>query len=533
MKTTLLTVVVFFITLTSFSQSIDLAWSPERKIEKASTELGFVGRVKDHFFTLRREDKIMYLSKTRISDMSKVWEKPIQWNDFKRTNSKDKNLTFHAFKLFKDGFLFFFEDYNSKEDIQHLYAQRITFECQPIGDLVEVGSRIKERRSRDGSFQLVYSPDSTHFAVMINPYYERYASEKFYFKIVTQDLDILTNMEVSLPFRDQDFSVSSVTLAKNRNIYMLARIDIPRKDRKDDEADYYYDLLTIDPAEKGKVKEFELKLDRKYVDQVDLILDRNDNVKCFGLYADMQNNGKRKDGMNGVFYFSLVKNNVENLNLKEFDTKLVEDISGRRRANRKKGLSGTFKLKYFFDKPEGGAMILAEEAFIQVVTTRTTSGTGMTTSSSTHTHYYNNSILAVNIDASGKIVWCAHIPKQQHVVDDDRFSSFHALYVKGKVYMIYNDEKKNATTKEYERTMANPLKAVPVVVTLTDAGKSDKRMLSADQPGKANFLLEPGLSDKISDHEAFFYSIRMGAPCCIIVGARRVKAQRFGLLTIE
>ncbi len=66
--------------------------------------------------------------------MSLVWERPIQWNDFKRPNAKDKNLTFNSFRCFKENFVFYFEDYDSKDDLQRLYAQKITFEGAPEGD---------------------------------------------------------------------------------------------------------------------------------------------------------------------------------------------------------------------------------------------------------------------------------------------------------------------------------------------------------------------------------------------------------------
>lgn len=528
MKALYLSVFVSFITCCLQAQQIDLTWGPEKKINKSSDELGFVGRVKDHFYTLRKEDKVMYLAKTRIADMSRVWEKAIQWNDFKRANARSKNLTFHSFRLFRENFVFYFEDYDSKDDIQRLFAQKITFEGSPEGDLVEVGSRLKQRRSHDGSFELAFTPDSTNFVVITSPYYERYASEKFLFKVVDQRLNVLHNFEVTLPFRDQDFDVESVVVSKSKNIYLLARVDIPKKDRKDKEPDYYYEIVSLAAAENGKAKEYELKLPDRYIDKVDVILDKKDQIKCFGFYADMQNNGKRKDGLNGIFYFSLNKNTIENINIKEFDIKLVADISGRRRANRDKGLEPHFKLKFFFDKPDGGAMVLAEEQFMQT-STMTNPNTGSTT---VNYHFYNNSILAVNIDPAGKIIWYTHIPKEQHTINDNRFASFHALYAKGKTYIVYNDEKENAMTKTYEHEMRNYLKAVPVTVTINEAGKTDKQMIGSAKPGKADFIIKPKISDKISDTEAFFYADRLSKACCV-VGARKAKTQRFGLLEIR
>jgi hypothetical protein len=80
--------------------------------------------------------------------------------------------------------------------------------------------------------------------------------------------------------------------------------------------------------------------------------------------------------------------------------------------------------------------------------------------------------------------------------------------------------------------MKNYLKAVPVTVTINEAGKTDKQMIGADKPGKADFILKPKISDKISDTEAFFYADRLSKAVCVI-GARKTKTQRFGLLSIK
>src|SRR4051812_25564771 len=116
MRPLYLAIFAIFIASNLHAQQIDLAWGPEKKFDKSSFEVGFVGRIKDHFYTLRGVDKTMYLAKTRISDMSLVWERPIRWNDFKRANTKDKNLTFRSFRTFRENFVFYFEDYDSKDD---------------------------------------------------------------------------------------------------------------------------------------------------------------------------------------------------------------------------------------------------------------------------------------------------------------------------------------------------------------------------------------------------------------------------------
>jgi hypothetical protein len=525
-KRTPLLLALLFVSFYSLSQSIDLAWGPEKKFDRRNDELGFVGKVKGHFYTLRREDKKMYLAKNRVTDMGLVFEKQIRWNDG-RKNTSDNNLTFNSFRLFRDNFVFYFEDYSRKDDIQRLYAQKISFDGEPIGSLVEVGSRVKLKRSKDGSFTLSYSPDSTNFVVTINPSFDKYNNERFIFKVFSQDLDNIHNAEVVLPFQDKNFEVESVSLGRNKLIYVLAKITLTKKERanaKDDDAPYYFDILTVNPKD-GKVKEFEIDLDKRYVDEVDLLIDKKDNIKCFGFYGDMDVNGRRKDGINGIFYFSVANGKIDNVSTKEFDAELVKEIAGKRRANRSKGLRARFNLKNFFEKQDGGAMVLAEESYLIVVTTRSANG-----GTTTKYHYYRNSVIAINIDRSGKILWYTHIPKKQHVVNDDRFISFYAMYVKGKTYIIYNDERRNAVDKSYDKVMTNYFKSEPVVVTVSEDGKATKRLLSDNT--RVNAIIKPNAADKISDNQAFFYADRVSKGCCFI-GVGRPKTQRFGILTIK
>jgi|GEM_PF-4542483 len=521
MKKNILSLQVFLlVTFTSFCQEINLTWGPEKEAQKSNIELGYVGRVKDHFYTLRKQEKVMYLAKTRIKDMSLVFDKPIQWNEG-RKNTDDSNLSFKSFRLFKDHFLFYFEDYSSKDDQERLYAQKINFDGVAVDVLQELGARKKERRSKDGSFDLVYSADSSNFLLVTNPAYDKYSNEKFYFTVFNSKLKSLHSLETTLPFADKNFKVESITLSKSKVIHILAMITLPKKERKEDEAAYYYEVISIDPNEKGKAKEFEVKLDKRYVDDVDLILDDKDNLKCFGFYADMDDNGRRRGGINGVFYFAVVNGKPSNISMKQFDSKFVEEIAGKRRANKNKGIGSYFALKNFFNKPDGGAMVVAEEAFVEVVSSR--NGT---------TYYYHyNSIVAVNIDPKGNIIWYAHVPKKQMIVNDSRFGSFYAMYVKGKLYLIYNDHVKNAVMKNYDYSMTNYLKSAPVVVTLNAEGKSDKKPIG-DPAAKKDFTLKPNASDRISHREAFFYADRLSKSCCVI-GARKTKTQRFGILTIQ
>ncbi len=82
---------------------------------------------------------------------------------------------------------------------------------------------------------------------------------------------------------------SLLWLPKAKTIYLLAKVNVPKKTGRIKSPTITYEIVSL---ENGKAKEYELKLNDKYIDKVDVILDKKDNIKCFGFYADMQKQRK-------------------------------------------------------------------------------------------------------------------------------------------------------------------------------------------------------------------------------------------------
>ncbi len=425
------------------------------------------------------------------------------------------------------------KDIDKKLDKEIIYGQKLNQDGNAEGQFLKLDERTTDRRSRDGSFQIEYADDSSDFLVVKHPSYEKYADEKFNFKIFNADLKLLQNLEITLPFKDKNFSVSEIHLSRSNIIYILAKIDVPREDAKKDEARHYYQIVSVDAANGATVKQYDLKLDSRYIDEVTMRIDKNENVKCLGFYSDLKENGRPKEGLNGLFYFGLNKANkqVENVSIKEFTKALVEELSGKRRAKKEKGLESTFKLKYFLEKNDGSSIALVEEDYVEVVTTYTTNANGGSTRTTTY-YYHNNEILAIYIDAAGKINQFVTIPKSQVSTNDGGiYNSFYATQFNDKTYLVYNDDRENATNKDFKNTMYSVFKSKPVVIILSNSGKYEKSVLG-DVNGKTEFAIRPRLTDKISDASAIFYAYRLNKGCCCLIGKKN-RTSRFGLLTIK
>jgi hypothetical protein len=115
MKFKVLLIILCISSTYSFAQQVELTWGSDKEFKRSSIEYGFVGRVKGDFYTHRKEDKTIFLAKTRIKDMGQVFERPIRWND-NNAATKNDEFSFNSMHLLKDNFIFFFEKYSSKED---------------------------------------------------------------------------------------------------------------------------------------------------------------------------------------------------------------------------------------------------------------------------------------------------------------------------------------------------------------------------------------------------------------------------------
>ena len=61
--------VTFFVSHFLFSQTVNLSWGPEKKMEKRVEDKGFVGQLENFFYTSSIDHKIVKLSITEIKEI--------------------------------------------------------------------------------------------------------------------------------------------------------------------------------------------------------------------------------------------------------------------------------------------------------------------------------------------------------------------------------------------------------------------------------------------------------------------------------
>lgn len=433
----------------------------------------------------------------------------------------DKEYSFEQFTVLKNNLYVGVSMYNKKTDLNSFFMQPISDDGKLTGKLKKVSEISSTSRRNRGGFDVYPSEDSTKILVVNNPPFEKYADEKFGFKILDENLTELNNLEIQLPYKDKYFSVSDYILSNDGNIYMLSKVNLEKKAKEKDEAGYYYEIIAISPKGKGTVTEYKIALPQKYITDLSYT-EEGKYLICSGFYNNIEVKGRSRDEINGIFYIRINKETkeIESKGIKELDKGFIAELTSEKKANKGRGIASTFTLKNFIKKDDGGAILVAENAYDYIVQVCSTDPkTGAQSCRYDH-HYVSNNIIAININPDGSIKWYTNIPKYQHTVNDGGvFISYMLSTVKDKIFFVYNDNAKNLdptkikTVKDI-RPMGKAKKSVATLVTLSEDGKFEKKMLFSNKENKS--ILLPSFCKRIDDSQFIVPAVYRGIYCCLI-----------------
>lgn len=526
---TLTMFLVCIVSLTSVAQDVDIYWG-KFNTEDRFTSTVLIGRRAGFLFGIKRKmlKNRASILKYGMNDLQVTAEYPLIGKPAKGVTGKfiSDDYIYNDALPMKDNFYMTVTKYDRKTKTNGLFIQEIDNTGRLTGNLKTLETIDAKSKYNRGAFDVIMSDDSTKFLLVDLPPYDKYAGEKLTFSIYDETLDQLKKLQVALPFTGKYFELDDITYANDGNIYMMAKIELEKKEKVKGESDFYYQLISINTQGDGAVTQYDVKLPGKYVDGISFDADDDKDIICAGLYGNMS--GTAKGQLTGVFYMRLNKANqqVDASGIKELDKDFIADLTSERKANKGRGISNDFILRNFVKKTDGGSIILAEYSFDYTVTTTTKDGTH------TDYHYVRNNIIAINVNPDGTIKWAADIPKYQHTVNDGGMFISYALATKdNKMYIIYNEnpanmDPANIKSGKNARVMHNPYKSTAVLVTLSEDGQFDKKALFSNKDNKV--VLMPKSDLKIGSHELIIPAYNGGVYCCFInFVAAKSKLARF------
>jgi hypothetical protein len=107
--------------------------------------------------------------------------------------------------------------------------------------------------------------------------------------------------------------------------------------------------------------------------------------------------------------------------------------------------------------------------------------------------------MAANINANGVIDWVTAVPKYQHSINDNGFYlSFAPFVYKDKIYLVFNDNKKNLAAKAKKTKYMNNIKQSVVTLATIDAtGQVTKTALMRNKDMK-HMYVRPKISTQLT-----------------------------------
>jgi hypothetical protein len=444
----LLLVVLLCTTINVFSQKLDVVWGKEIQPDKKGYISEVVGYDDNGYYAIREQKNKSFLIRYN-NDHEVEFEKEI------KTKIGKIETEWEGIYMFQKNFVLFVTYKDKKVDRNKLYAIVIDFDGTQHEPVLIDEIEYKKKKNA-GSFHIYMSEDRENVLVYHNEVYDKTGYERFNYKMLSSNLDLVWEKPVELPYKDKAFSISKCVVDEDGNVFVLGLLQVDKKTSKHKMFAYYH--------KKDRMEEVNVDFAKAYRVS-DLTFTYKDGELVFiGFYSDT-----KKDQIRGIVYTKIdAKSLAVNLQKNsEFSKKDLAKIIGEKAAQKGKTLPQTFDLRDLIFMPNGDVKLVAEMYYVHEVTTTDNRGVTRTTY-----YYYYRTIMVVNLNSkTGDIHWVGVIPKTQVSVNDRGiFSSFIMAYDNDKMYFLYNDNVKNTSPKtkpeKRGRYATNTLKIKKLVVTL-------------------------------------------------------------------
>lgn len=510
--------------LSSYAQisSIAVDWGPVYKAKDLDFQK-IIGTHGDHFYTYGN-DNASSSSLFSLFNSNDIKVGYFSHKDFKMKFMKeiegfeyhDKDSKYHSSYVKANGdAVLYFSVYQNKEDKKYLLRRTVS----PKGRVgkYEVIASTPAIKKGESNFNIRRSKDKASLLIFANTPYQKRDKENFLVKVFDRDHNLKWEKEITLPYTDKYFSVLNSTITNDGKVFVLGFAEPDRykgesKERRASNEDYKLFLIT---EKSNQITEFDLPMDDKFIDGTILAPDFiGDKLVVSGFYT--KEYGSRS-GIEGSFFIAINQSSLEeeSVSFQEFSTDFLKNFMSDRRAEKGRDLQ-EFKPQRLYRREDGGAVLIAEQRYL--VTTTYTTANGATSTSYT---YYRNDIIAVSINPEGKIIWQAHVPKNQTASPGaEPYTSYISFIKEDKIHFIFNDDRKNPkrlAAGKKRRTMNNPKKSLVVMSTVD---------------GNGRVFYEPLFSNK--DYGAILvprrcYQIEEGN---LILFGQRKKKCRFGTISL-
>ena len=471
---------LFFLSASLYGQAqkvkvpAEITWGKEHKERSGTIITKVVGTTQNGFYTLREQTQRNILSNGTTKITLEYYNNAMSIKKSNQITLKHKNRKMSFEDLFLvGGRLYLLSSYNNEaKKLNHLFAQEISRRSLDTRkNLKHLGAIETRNKARIGRFDSRFSRDSSKILIFNELPYKKKQPERFALRVFDNQFEEIWTRDIQLPYNDEKFSVEEYRIDNQGNVYLLGVIyQDQTRVRRQGKPTYQYVILAY-TKDGEEVKEYRVDIDNQFITDLTFRIGDDGNLVCSGFYSSVGT-----FSIKGTCFFRLNTQTKQliNLNFKEFGFDFVTEFMSDKQKEKIKEAEQKGKRKrsaelyqYSLDKlilrSDGGALLIAEQYFVQQRSNYDRYGTGFAGVGFSNRYYdpafrnddyyYNfNDIIVVNIRPDGEIEWATRIPKRQVTSNDGGyFSSYSMSIVRDKLYFVYNENGRNFEEKKNNR----------------------------------------------------------------------------------
>lgn len=490
----------------SAQQNVSIAWGPENEVPKKT----YFGNV------LGADEKNYFLIKNYYKGKGAQWL--VKYNMHHEVESEtlikmrineDNDAVNEGIYMLKDHFVIFLSRKDKTREKNVLYAI-ITGKDGKQEAPVEVDAIDYKTRRNAGNFTIYPSKDLTKILVYHDEAFEKKGYERFNYKMYSQNLELLWEKPVELPYKDSKFNVATCRIDEEGNVFVLGTLNIDKNINQYKMFAYY--------AKKDRLEEVDVDFAKAY-SVLSLQFDYISGHLIFvGFYTDTKRNG-----IQGLVYNKI---NARSLNkvvetTQPFNREDLIKFTSEKAADKGAGIQGNYKIDHILVNANGAIKVIAEYYYVSVYTSRVNNMTY-----TTYTYYYNN-IMVIDLDKNGEIRWVSGIDKFQSSTNDGgTFSSYAFAYTNDELYFLYVDHCMNTAIgeqrekKSIQAVSTQAVKNVCITLASVNAKGEISRTLFQTLKKEDKTFFMPKQSMQLSADKLLVYS----------AGGKKYK---YGTLTVK
>lgn len=454
-------IAVLFIAQVTYSQQISLRWA-----EKIPTRgnISILGGKNGKFYTTHRGKENELIGRIYDKNMNMVEEKNINFN-------LAEKKYFYQGAYFVDGkIMHFIRDNIRKRGAASIYVGFSDSKLNTSPKILVFDETDENKKTLNFGLRSI-SPDSTKVLSYHEIKGKKREPNKLVYRVYNSSISKVINKGiVSIPIKSRNYATSLVEVDNFGNVYLLAKINKERKERKKGMSKYYFKLIVF--AKNEKIKEFDFDYPDNNISFFDVIPSKDNKFFCTGFLNNLKG-GKKREMSDEMFFAKL---DCKTISLE--DSKKIEIDGLYPKRARSKDLM-PYKIRDIYQKKDGGLSIVAEQFQLIVVTDRY--------GNSRYIYYYGD-IACIQTDKKTNVLSVTKVPKYQK---NAKNPSIISAFKNDNTYIVYEDVESNITAttdKDTKKSTGSIFKSrnknALFVLTVDKNGKPKKDIIYSYKDSK-------------------------------------------------